>query len=134
MKHLNGPDCLRCNEMLKGAHPVLKVWALRVRELYPNAHFFTIWRGEEDQNKMVASGKSERKWPFSRHNAVDKDGNPCSEAMDIFRLNDSGGAEFPNLWYLQIADALDQEYAPIEWGGNWKHFIDLVHFQLKEIA
>ena len=63
---------------------------------------------------------------------MDADGNPFSRAWDCFRLSADGKAEFPNLWYLMVAENAEHAGAPLDWGGDWPKFKDLVHFQLKE--
>ena len=42
------------------------------------------WRGEKDQNGFVAAGTSRTRWPNSKHNNVDDDGNPESLAFDAY--------------------------------------------------
>ena len=41
------------------------------------------WRGEKEQNQAVADGASETPWPRSKHNVLDDEGNPCSDAVDV---------------------------------------------------
>lgn len=132
MKHTNGPNCERCNAMLPGGHPVLQKWGHWLRERRHDAHFFTVWRGKEDQDRAILEKKSFKKWPLSEHNKTAEDGTPRSEAFDVFRLSEDGKAEFPNLWYLQIAEDFEQAGAPLDWGGDWVKLKDLVHFQLKK--
>lgn len=68
MKHTNGPNCERCNAMLPGGHPVLQKWGHWLRERRHDAHFFTVWRGKEDQDRAILEKKSFKKWPLSEHN------------------------------------------------------------------
>ena len=42
------------------------------------------WRGEEDQNRMVAENKSKVYYPNSKHNRT-VNGKPASIAIDIYR-------------------------------------------------
>ena len=84
-------------------------------------------RGEEEQNQAFASGKSKLKWPESKHNKVP------SRAVDI--------APFPIDWsdterFLRMAavvlEKATQVGVPLRWGGNWKNFQDMPHFELRE--
>ena len=99
------------------------------------------FRTKEDQDLMIANGKSETPWPRSKHN-VDKDGNPRppSCAVDI--------APYPIDWndtyrFIYLAGCMRQAAArygvKLRWGGNWdgddliindQSFNDLVHFEL----
>jgi len=83
-------------------------------------------RAEEAQNKAVAEGKSQTKWPHSKHNSLP------SRAVDA--------GPWPLYWYdlksfdqfaavvKTVAAELNIE---IEWGGDWVSFKDRPHFQLK---
>lgn len=79
-------------------------------------------RGEERQNQMVAEGKSQLKWPRSKHNAFP------SMAVDVAPY--VGGAvswSWPN--YYPLADhimatwdrlkAEGKVHGELEWGGHW---------------
>lgn len=41
------------------------------------------WRGEEIQNALFVSGASTKPWGESKHNIVDVQGDPYSEALDF---------------------------------------------------
>ncbi len=82
-------------------------------------------REEDEQNHDFAIGASKLKWPDSRHNSKP------AEAFDI--------APLPVNWddvsrFRELARLMFQEAAKlgvdIEWGGHWKSFPDLSHFQL----
>jgi len=133
MKHDNGGNCKRCAEMLEEAHEQIRYWYYRIEEAFPDVHVDRVWCGKEMQDQLVADKKSLLKWPNSKHNHME-DGKPCSLAMDLFRLIETAqgqSAEFRAGFYVQIANWIDDQNAPIEWGGSWKHFKDLDHFQLK---
>ncbi len=92
-------------------------------------------RGKERQNKMVAEGKSQVRWPDGKHNTVP------SIAADV--------AAYPVSWddrerqtlfagyVLATAKAMDIN---LRWGGDWdrdtevrdNRFDDLVHFEIVE--
>ena len=93
-------------------------------------------RGEEDQNKAVASGNSKVAWPNGRHNA-----NP-SNAVDV--------APYPIDWedrermtYFagMVMGIAKVRGIPLRWGGDWNsdtnlkdnNFDDLPHFELREV-
>lgn len=116
--------------MLKRAHPVLARWFNEhVWPRYPQAHISCSWRDERTQNEAYARGASRARWPHSRHNRRDEEGNPCSWALDLFRY-DAQGASWPVKFYATIAESSQAEGWPVEWGGAWVKFPDSPHFQL----
>lgn len=131
MKHTNDPVCTRCNYFLQEADTDLAYFVHAVRAEHPDAHISCAWRGEADQNDAYARGASKLKWPKSKHNKLDKNGNPCAEAVDFFRLV-SGKALFQIGFYMTINHLLEELNAPILWGGDFKgKFKDYPHFELK---
>ena len=85
------------------------------------------YRGKDIQNRLYNSGFSKLKFPESKHNKTP------SLAVDV--------APWPTLWtdeklFYQlygivkvISEMLDIK---IRWGGHWKSFPDLAHFELEE--
>lgn len=116
--------------MLEQAHDDIRYWFYRIQDAFPDVHTCRVWCGKEEQDRLVKEKASLLKWPYSKHNAM-KDGQPCSLAMDLFRLKEDGEADFRAGFYVQIANYLDDLGAPIAWGGSWKTFPDLDHFELK---
>ncbi len=129
--HVNGKPCDGCAKMLEGGDELISFWFYRVKEAFPTAHLCHVFRGKDEQDEMVKEGASFLKWPNSKHNVM-KDGNPCARAMDIFSLEDDGTATFRMGFYVQIANWLEDQGAPITWGGSFKHLVDADHFQLKD--
>lgn len=86
-------------------------------------------RGKEDQDKAYSSGKSKLQWPNSRHNSFP------SEAVDIapFPLNWQNIKSFKDM-AEKVKEAAERVQVEIEWGGDWEHFRDYPHFQLKRKA
>lgn len=131
-RHTNDPSgCPKCDEMLKDGHEDIQYWFAVVKQAFPSVHTSCVYRGKNEQDKLVSEGKSRLKWPHSKHNALGPDNKPRAEAMDLFRLDDSGKAEFRMGYYIQIANFLEDAGAPIDWGGDFKNLVDGPHFQLK---
>lgn len=89
------------------------------------------YRGEEEQNKLVAEGASNLYYPNSDHNVVDKDGNPSAKATDIIVLPiDWEAIE----WYYYIGGLFLKICEELNingyWGGHWK-MRDLGHLGVK---
>lgn len=69
---------------LDTVHPELN----HIFQVYRERQFFEItiihgWRGEEIQNQAFQEGNSTKQWPDSKHNIVDVNGNPLSDAVDF---------------------------------------------------
>jgi peptidoglycan L-alanyl-D-glutamate endopeptidase CwlK len=84
------------------------------------------YRGPVEQDKAYADGKSQLKWPQSKHNQYP------SRAVDV--------VPYPELWSseeaLQDLSVIIKEEAVrlginVTWGGDWHSFKDLPHWELK---
>lgn len=131
MKHENIDNCPRCAEMLKDGHEDLQYWFYIIKEAFPTVHTSCVYRGKDAQDLAVKEGRSYLKWPYSKHNTLGPDKMPRSEAMDLFRLDDIGKADFRMGFYVQIANFLEDAGAPIIWGGTFRGLVDGPHFELK---
>lgn len=117
-----GKDSLKQRETL---HPDLQKVVDEVSKEV-NCTILCGHRGQEDQDKAYSEGKSQLKWPKSRHNSFP------SEAVDI--------VPYPCDWMnirsfrelaIAVKEAAKRVNVEIEWGGDWK-FVDMPHFQLKK--
>jgi peptidoglycan L-alanyl-D-glutamate endopeptidase CwlK len=93
------------------------------------------FRGEKEQNEAYARGHSKLKWPQSKHNqtpsmAVDIVPYPI-DWNDELRFR-TLGAVVKEIW-SQLPPEKRAGYALI-WGGDFKNFRDLPHFELKKIS
>mgnify|MGYP003649027901 CR=1 FL=1 len=90
-------------------------------------------RGEDRQNEMVRTGKSQLAWPKSRHNSTP------SQAVDVAPYVD-GAVSWSWPHYYPLADHIKATWArlkadgrvsgDIEWGGDWTSFLDGPHWQI----
>jgi len=89
-------------------------------------------RGEKDQNEAFNKGFSKLMWPKSKHNslpsmAADVVPYPI-DWFDTQRFRDFGA------YVLKVANRLYKEGKithKVVWGGNWKSFPDMPHYELK---
>ena len=81
-------------------------------------------RGEVDQNAAYANGTSKLRYPYSKHNS-----SP-SNAVDIapYPLDWDNAKRFRDLAVVVKATAAELNI-PIKWGGDWKSFCDLPHWE-----
>lgn len=116
---------------LETCHPILQELC---HEAIKDIDFMVICghRGEEEQNKAFAEGKSKLKYPHSKHNKIP------SLAVDLCPVKYEGGKvvldwdntkAFKVLAMHLINQANNKGY-PLEWGGLWPKFKDMPHFQL----
>lgn len=90
-------------------------------------------RGEERQNQMVAEGKSQLRWPRSRHNSF--------PSMAVDAAPYVGGAiswSWPH--YYPLADHIKATWARLKaegkvhgtlsWGGDWTTLRDGPHWEI----
>lgn len=114
----------RSEKRLVGVHPDLVRVVRRAIEI--STVDFTVLEGvrtEARQRELVASGAS--KTMKSRHLS--------GHAVDLGAYI-AGRISWDAHPYIEIKTAIvraaEEQGTPIEWGGDWKTFKDLVHFQL----
>jgi len=130
MIHSNGPDgCLSCNSKLQFCHIDIQHMFAFIRVNFPDAHIAWGFRDERNQTADFMAGRSKLDWPNSKHNFT-LDGRPCSKAIDLFRLDEYGKAEWNVGWYESIWNILKTTGLSITWGGTFKHFKDSDHFEI----
>ena len=95
---------------------------------------FIVIEGHRDkakQDEAFRKGASKLRWPKSKHNAMP------SYAMDVcpypISWNDIEafkvlGAHMKATWDLMPDE--DKEGFRLEWGGDWKKFVDMPHYQI----
>lgn len=130
MKHENGVEiCSRCEDKLREADHALVSFFYWVKANHPEAHVSWSFRDQANQDQCFKAGLSKLQWPYSPHNKMDLMGSPCAEAIDLFKLNSLGRAEWPKDWFEQIANEAKTAEMPILWGGHFTHLGDLDHYQ-----
>ena len=114
---------------LAGVHPDLVKIITRAAEISPQP--FQVTEGVRTlnrQRRMVATGAS--RTLRSRHLAAP---NGLGHAVDVVAMI-GGRVSWELPLYHRIADAVKQAArelgVPVEWGGDWKGFVDGPHFQL----
>ena len=90
-------------------------------------------RGEARQNEMHATGKSQLRWPRSRHNSTP------SMAVDVAPYV-RGAVSWDWDDYHPLAEHIKATWArlkaekkvvgELEWGGDWRSFKDGPHWQI----
>lgn len=87
------------------------------------------YRTEQQQNELFNKG-------VSLCDGYDsKSYHQTGMAFDIYAYVDGKGS-WNSLYLTQVATAILQAAAqlghPLVWGGNWKDFVDMPHFEIKE--
>jgi len=113
----------RSLEKLAGVHPDL-VRVVEAAHGYQKFHVTDGVRTFARQKQLVAQGKS--KTLKSRHLVG------C--AVDLVAVTEDGKVSYDDGRMKAVADAMKRAAGelgiPIEWGGDWKSFVDTPHFQL----
>jgi len=90
--------------------------------------FSVIWghRGRVDQDRAYNEGNSKLPWPGSKHNQIP------SRAFDVIPYPDGFSASDQEFYLLatHILRAAAELGVRLNWGGHWKNFKDLAHFEL----
>jgi peptidoglycan L-alanyl-D-glutamate endopeptidase CwlK len=100
-----------------------------LNEAIKHIDFSCIWghRGKEDQNAAFRDGFSTVEWPNSKHNKTP------ARAVDIIPYpggfdNDDEAFFLLATYVLRAANELGVD---LVWGGHWRSFKDLAHFELR---
>jgi peptidoglycan L-alanyl-D-glutamate endopeptidase CwlK len=82
-------------------------------------------RGKEEQQAAFDAGNSKLQYPKSRHNSYP------SEAVDVvpYPLDWNDHLRFAALANV-VKNVAREMNIPITWGGDWKSFKDLPHYEL----
>ena len=114
----------RSEVKLAGVHPDLVKVVRRADEMGATFHVTCGLRSIEEQNALVAAGKS--KTMKSRH--------LTGHAVDVVAVIKDGGVSYDEDDMQAVARKMKAAAAdlgiPIEWGGDWQSFHDTPHFQL----
>lgn len=118
----------RSEAQLRTLHPDLQ--AVLVRALDTGIMDFSIlkgYRGEEEQNEAYNTGRSQLKYPKSRHNTYP------AEAVDVapYPIDWNDTERFARLAGLiqGVASLLNID---LTWGGDWVTLKDMPHFEIKK--
>lgn len=100
-----------------------------MKEKYKSLHISCGFRSKADQDKAFRDGKSQLKWPDSKHNNQLVNGKPLSLALDLFQLV-NGKAEF-NKAFMNTLNKESAASYELRWGGEFKSLGDYCHFELR---
>lgn len=127
--HEIGSKCSYCDDKVELGHPLLKLyWPILKRE-FLDLHVADCFRGESEQNSCFDRGKTQKKWPNSKHNYM-VDGKPCSLALDFFKMMPDMHGMYPPKFYYDIDKFIIDNEIPLSWSGKWNGFKELDHFEL----
>lgn len=85
-------------------------------------------RTRERQDEYFRLGTSTVKFPYSKHNKYPSRAVDIAPYPGLFNADDE---EFYRLASYVLAAANDLGVR-LEWGGHWKNFKDMAHFELKD--
>ena len=92
--------------------------------------FSCVWghRPKEVQDRVFEDGFSQVRWPNSKHNKIP------SRAFDVVPY--PGGFNNPDEAFYEMAThilgAASKLGVRLRWGGHWRNFKDLAHFELRD--
>lgn len=121
---------------IKFCHPILQdVWkeaCERYKQIYPNAPqpFLTCtFRSNEEQSKLYARGRTKPGKIVTNIQRNGKHNRMPAEAFDVAFKKD-GRLDWSGVLFRNFAAIVKQIDSRVEWGGDWKSFKDLPHFEI----
>lgn len=115
------PRSIKC---LEGVHPDIAAVVRRADELGARFHITCGLRTEDEQRRLVKAGKS--RTMKSRH--------LTGHAVDFVVAEPGGGVSYDHGDMAECAAifkrAASELGIAIEWGGDWKSFVDTPHIEL----
>jgi peptidoglycan LD-endopeptidase CwlK len=121
--HVNTGNCPACVLKLKEVCAQLVQFALDFQKANPDAHISCGYRTAYDQQLAYNSGHSKALPGQSKHNIFP------AQALDWFRLTQSGGAAFERPWYQdKLGPAASA--SGLVWGGLWNSIKDFPHVEI----
>lgn len=113
---------------LDTCHPDIQIVVLKAIEISPIDFGVACGeRNKKDQNKAFDEKKSRIKWPNGKHN------KSPSLAVDLYAYVDSQASW--NESHLSMLAGVILSVANnlginLKWGGHWKKFIDMPHYEI----
>jgi peptidoglycan L-alanyl-D-glutamate endopeptidase CwlK len=114
---------------LATCHPDLQYIMNKLIEIY-DVTIVCGHRPEDEQNKAYDEGKSQLRWPQSKHNSnpsLAVDVGPYSSELHNIDWENENAFHYMAGLIIGIADASGIN---LKWGGHWKSFKDMPHFEL----
>jgi len=127
--HQLGEICSGCNKLLEMCHPEMEKFFMWAKSFNEDLHISEGWRSQEDQAKDFDEGRSELKWPMSKHNFT-MNGYPYSLALDLFQMDEHMRTKYDHNFYEQLYNEALEAGFSIRWGGSFKSLQDSDHFEL----
>jgi peptidoglycan L-alanyl-D-glutamate endopeptidase CwlK len=96
----------------------------------PQPFITCTYRTPEEQLELYAQGRTKPGKIVTRLKKGSKHNQLPSKAFDIaFKAKDGALDWSPDL-FKKFAEIIRQQYPLINWGGSWKSFKDLPHFEI----
>jgi len=102
-------------------------------KLYPNdpQPFLTCtYRSNAEQMELYAQGRTKPGKKVTNIRRNGKHNSEPSKAFDIAFKTKSGALDWNPALFAKFAAIIEIKHPLVEWGGNWKSFKDLPHFQV----
>lgn len=131
-KHSIRQPCESCDSKIGELNPNFARFVISILKNHDDCHISTAYRGMIAQNAAMALGRSNLRYPLSKHNKTDEYGLPNAEAVDLFRIDDKGKAHFEKYYFEDIWIFCKSKDMDISWGGNWKSLKDYPHFEYRK--
>ena len=96
----------------------------------PQVFLTCTYRSNEEQAELYARGRTAPGKIVTYIKANGKHNVYPALAFDMAFKNKKGVALWDAVYFQRFAAIVKEEYKEVEWGGDWKNFKDMPHFEI----
>jgi peptidoglycan L-alanyl-D-glutamate endopeptidase CwlK len=96
----------------------------------PQPFLSCTYRTPQEQLDLYAQGRTKAGAIVTRIKKGGKHNSYPSQAFDIAFKTKDGQLDWSPKLFKAFADIITKQHPLVEWGGNWRSFKDLPHFQV----
>ena len=123
-------DITLCHPILQNAWCDVSEAYLRKYPSLPKPILTATYRSNDEQGELYKKGRTMGGKIVTNIKKDGKHNNMPAEAFDIAFKNSDGTLDWSGQNFRNFAGIMEMMYPMVVWGGSWKSFKDLPHFEV----